>query len=69
MVARVIDGDDELKNIKEKVLAYNSKNFKWINKKLDLERTMSEFGKPFQKQKSDKKNKKQKNRKSISKCR
>ena len=38
MVAKIIDGDDELKNIAE-VLTYNSQNSHQQNKKLDLERT------------------------------
>ena len=46
-----------LKNIAGQVLTYNSKNFHWLNKKLDLEWTMSELRKPFLK-KSNKKNKK-----------
>ena len=46
--------DDEIKNIARQVLTYNSKNFHGLNKKLDLERTMSELRKPFLK-KSDKK--------------
>ena len=47
-------GKANLKNIAGQVLTYNSKNFHWLNKKLDLERTMSQSGKPFLK-KSDKK--------------
>ena len=35
------------KNIAGQVLTYNSKNFHCLNKQLDLERTMSELGKPF----------------------
>ena len=35
------------KNIAGQVLTYNSKNFNWLNKKVDIERTMSELGKPF----------------------
>ena len=45
------------KNIAGQVLTYNSKNFHWLNKKLDLERTMNGLGKPFRK-KSDPKNRK-----------
>ena len=37
------------KNRAGQVLTYNSKNFHWLNKKLDLERTMSESGKSFRK--------------------
>ena len=45
-------GDEKVKRMKKKniaaqVLTYNSKNFHWLNKKLDLERTMSELEKPF----------------------
>ena len=54
MVARLTDGEDELKNIAGKVPTYNSKNFHSLNKNLDLERNMSELGKPFPK-KSDQK--------------
>ena len=39
--------DDETKNIAGQVLTYNSNNFYWLNKQLDLERTMSELGKQF----------------------
>ena len=59
MVWRIIDREDELKNIVRQVLTYNSKNFHWLNKKLDLERTMSELEKQFQKNQI-KRNKKQK---------
>ena len=48
------------------VLTYNSKNFHWLNKQLVLERKMSELGKSFLKNNQMKK--KQKNRKSMSKC-
>ena len=37
------------KIIAGQVLTYNSKNFHLLNRKLDLERTMSELGKPFRK--------------------
>ena len=37
------------KNIAGQVLTYNSKNFHWLNRKLDLERTMNGLGKPFRK--------------------
>ena len=56
MVTRIIDGD-ELKNIAGQVLTYNSKNFHWLNRKLDLERTMNGLGKPLRK-KSDPKTRK-----------
>ena len=62
-VVRIIDGDDELKNIAGQVLTNNSKNFHWLNKKLELERTMNELGKPFRAKQSDPKN--QKNSKKI----
>ena len=45
---------DEIKIIAGQILTYNSKNFHWLNSKLDLERTMNGLGKPFRK-KSDKK--------------
>ena len=45
------------KNIEGQVLTYNSKNFHWLNRKLDLERTMNGLGKPSRK-KSNRKNKK-----------
>ena len=38
-----------MKNIAGQVLTYNSKNFNLLKKKIDLERTMSELGKPFPK--------------------
>ena len=42
--------DDEIKkNIAGQVLTYNSKNFHWLYRKLDIERTMSGLGKPFRK--------------------
>ena len=41
-VVRIIDGDDDLQNIAGQDLTYNSKT-----KKLYLEQTMSELGKPF----------------------
>ena len=37
------------KNIAGQVLTYNSKNFHWLNRKLDLERTMNGLGNPFRK--------------------
>ena len=40
---------NEEKNRAGQVLTYHSKKFHWLNKKLDLERTMSESGKSFQK--------------------
>ena len=55
---------DEIKNIAGQVLTYNSKKFHRINKKLDIEQTMSELGKPFLKNQI----KNKKNRKSMSKC-
>ena len=54
-------GDDgchlKFKNISGQVLTYNSKNFQWVNKKTDLERTKEDLGKPFLKQ-SDQESKK-----------
>ena len=35
------------KNIAGQVLTYNSKSFHWLQRKLDLEGTRTEFGKPF----------------------
>ena len=56
------------KNIAGQVLTYNSKNFHWLNKKLDRERTMNGLGKPFRK-KSDPKNRKNcKNQSEIAAC-
>ena len=43
--------NDEIKTAGQ-VLTYNSKNFHWLNRKLDLERTMNGLEKPFRK-KSD----------------
>ena len=39
--------DDEIKNIAGQVLTYNSKNFHWLNEKVDLEQTTGELGKLF----------------------
>ena len=55
------------KNIAGQVLMYNSKNFHWLNRKLDLERTMNGLRKPFRKKIRSKKSKKQK--KSKRNCR
>ena len=52
--------DDEIKNIAGQVLTYNSKNFHWLNRKLNLEKTMNGLGKPFRKKIRSKKSKKQK---------
>ena len=49
------------KNIAGQVLTYNSKNFHWLNKQLDLERTMSELWKSFLKKSDEKKHKKTEN--------
>ena len=49
--------DDKIKNIEGQVVTYNSKNIYWLNRKLDLERTMNGLGKPSRK-KSDPKNRK-----------
>ena len=49
--------DEVEKNIAGQVLTYNLKNFHWLNRKLDLERTMNGLEKPFRK-KSDPKNRK-----------
>ena len=51
--------DDEIKkNVAGQVLTYNSKNFHWLNKKLDLEWTMNGLEKPFRKKIRSKKLKK-----------
>ena len=50
---------DEVKNIAGQVLTYNSKNFHWLNRKLDLERIMNGLVKPL------KKNPIQKNEKTV----
>ena len=49
-----------LKNIARQVLTYNSMNFHWLNRKLDLERTMNGLEKPFRKQSNPKNWKKSK---------
>ena len=41
--------DEVKKNIAGQVLTYNSKNFHWLNRKLDLELTMNGLEKPFRK--------------------
>ena len=52
--------DEEIKkNIAGQVLTYNSKNFHWLNRQLDLERTMNGLGKPFRKKFDPKNRKKQ----------
>ena len=60
--------DDEIKNIAGQVLTYNSKNFHWLNKKLDLERTMNGLGKPFRKESDPKNRKNRKNQSEIAAC-
>ena len=40
--------EQSLKKIAGQVLTYNSKNFHWVNKQLDPERTMSEMENHFQ---------------------
>ena len=60
--------DEVKKNIAGQLLTHNSKNFHWLNTKLDLERTMNGLGKPFRK-KSDPKNwKNSKNQSEIAAC-
>ena len=54
-------------NIAGHVLTYNSKNFHWLNKWLDIERSKSELGKPVPK-KTDQKFKKTENRSKNSEC-
>ena len=50
------------------VLTYNSKNFHWLNKKLDLEQAMNGLGKPFRKKSNSKNWKKRKNQSEIAAC-
>ena len=59
---RASDDETNKKNIAGQVLTYNSTNFNWLNKLLNLKRTLSELEKPFLKT-SDKK------QKLMSKCR
>ena len=49
---------EETKNIAGQVLTYNSKNFHWLNRKLDQERTMNGLQKPFRKKNRSKKKQK-----------
>ena len=42
----VVKNRDEIKNIAGQVLTDNSKNFHWLNKKLDLDRRMNELERP-----------------------
>ena len=49
------------KNIAGQILTYNSKNFHWLIKKQDIERTMSELGNPFLKKLIQKKKKEKNN--------
>ena len=60
--------DDEIKNIAGQVLTYNSKNFHWLNRKLDLERTMNGLEKPFRKKSDPKNRKNSKNQSEIAAC-
>ena len=53
------------KNKGGQVLTYNSKNFYWLNRKLDLERTMYGLVKPFRKKSDPKKRKNSKNQSQI----
>ena len=61
-VVRIIDGDDELKNIAGQVLTYNSKNFHWLNRKTRPRMDYEWIEKTIFK-KSDQKNKKKINAK------
>ena len=56
------------KNIAGQVLTYNSKNFHWLNRKLDLERTMNGLGKPFRKKSDPKNRKNSKHQSEIAAC-
>ena len=59
--------DEVKKNIA--VLTYNSKNFHWLNRILDLEETMKGIGKPFRKKNPIQKNRKNsKNQSDIAAC-
>ena len=56
------------KNIAGQVLTHNSKNFHWLTRKLDLERTMNGLGKPFRKKSDPKNRKNSKNQSEIAAC-
>ena len=56
------------KNIAGQVLTYNSKNFHWLNRKLDLERTIHGLEKPFRKIFDPKNRKNSKNQSEIAAC-
>ena len=55
-----------VKNIAGQVLTYNWKNFHWVNRKLDRQRTMNGLGKLFRKKSNPKKN--SKNQSQIAAC-
>ena len=59
---------DLKKNIAGQVLTYNSNNFYWLNRKLDLERTMNGLEKPFRKESDPKNRKNSKNQIEIAAC-
>ena len=56
------------KNIAGQVLTYNSKNFHWLNRKLDQERTMNGLGKPFRNKSAPKNWKNCKHQSEIATC-
>ena len=56
------------KNIAGQVLTYNSEHFHWLNRKLDLERTMNGLEKPFRKKSDPKNQKNSKNQSKIDAC-
>ena len=56
------------KNIAGQVLTYNSKNFHWLNRKLDLEQTMNGLEKPFRRKSDPKNRKNSKNQIEIAAC-
>ena len=56
------------KNIAGQVLTYNSKNFHWLNRTLDFERTMNGLGKPFRKKSNPKNRENSKNQSEIAAC-
>ena len=56
------------KKTARQVLTYNSKNFHWLNRKLDLERTMNGLEKPFRKKSDPKNRKNSKHQSEIAAC-
>ena len=56
------------KNIAWQVMTFNSTNFHWLNRELDLERTMNGLGKAFRKKSYPKNWKNSKNQTEIAAC-